>query len=82
VAQIRQESEEYIDFARQQVQQNDQSNAWVIRTLGATTGKDLGEDKEAWRRWWTEERGYVYEPPRAQTRQDLTTSAEKGGVPG
>ena len=77
VAQILGESEEQIIFARQHVQQVDQSNARVIRTLGAATGQDLGKDKEAWRKWWTEERGYAYEPPPVRPRQDLTLDDDK-----
>jgi hypothetical protein len=77
VAQMLRESEEYVAFARRHVQQVDQSNARVLRTLGATTGQDLGEDREAWRKWLTEERGYAYEPPPVRPRQDLTFGDDK-----
>ena len=65
IDQIRNESADEILVALGAVRHVDQSNARVIQTLSATTGQDLGKDREAWRKWWTEERGYAYEPPRA-----------------
>ena len=54
------------------------ANARVIHTLSAQpTGRYLGQDKEAWRKWWTEERGYAYEPPPVRPRQDLTLDDDK-----
>jgi len=38
-------------------------NAQVLPVLEAVTTQKLGTDKQAWVRWWTDERGYVYEPP-------------------
>ena len=32
--------------------------------LRRVTGKDLGEDREAWLKWWLESRGYKYIPPK------------------
>jgi hypothetical protein len=42
-------------------------SARVFPELEATTGQRLGEDREGWKRWWTEELGYVYEPPTRPT---------------
>ena len=39
-------------------------NARVIDLLRFVTKKDLGDDVEAWRRWWVEELGYAYQAPR------------------
>ncbi len=73
IDQIRNESADEILVAREHVRHVDRSNARVIQTLRATTGQDLGKDREAWRKWWTEERGYAYEPPAPRPRHDLTT---------
>ena len=77
IAQIRSESADYLLFAREHVRQVDRGNARLIRTLGAATGQDLGEDRESWRKWWAEERGYAYEPPAFRPRQDLTLGDDK-----
>jgi hypothetical protein len=77
VDQIRKESAGYVLAAREHVRQVDQANTRVIQTLSAATGHDLGKDKEAWRRWWTEERGYRYNPPPVRPRQDLTWDESK-----
>jgi hypothetical protein len=50
----------------------EQLNARIIQILTDTTGKNLGEDREVWRKWWAEEQGYTYESPPPNPRQDLT----------
>ncbi len=35
-------------------------NGRVRSILGVTTGQDLGDDQEAWRRAWVDRQGYVY----------------------
>jgi hypothetical protein len=77
VAQILGESEEYVICVRQHVQQVDLSNARVIQALRAATGQALGDDREAWRKWWGEARGYAYEPPSVRPKQDLTFGEDK-----
>jgi Pretoxin HINT domain len=77
VLQIRRESEEYLAFAGQHVEHVARSNARVIRTLNAATGQDRGEEKEAWRKWWSEERGYAYVPQPVQPVHDLTSDESK-----
>jgi hypothetical protein len=72
INQIREESADDIGVALEQARRVDRANARVIETLSATTGHDLGRDREAWRKWWAEERGYAYEPPPFRPRHDLT----------
>ncbi len=38
-------------------------NARLAEALRRVSGKDLGEDREAWLKWWLESRGYKYIPP-------------------
>lgn len=54
-----------------------QLNARIIRVLAAATGKNLGSDREVWRKWWAEEQGYTYDPPPPSPRQDLTLWDDK-----
>jgi hypothetical protein len=77
ITQIRNESADTVLVAREHVRQVDRSNGRVIQMLGATTGQDLGKDREDWRKWWNEERGYAYEPPPIRARQDLTFDESK-----
>jgi hypothetical protein len=77
IDQIRQESAGEILAAREHVRRVDHANARVIQALGASTGQDLGRDREAWRKWWAEERGYAYEPPAWRPRHDLTLDDSK-----
>jgi hypothetical protein len=39
------------------------ANEMTVAALTGITGKDLADDREAWLTWWTDQRGYVYEPP-------------------
>ncbi len=39
-------------------------NARVAEALRRVSGKDFGEDREAWLKWWLESRGYKYIPPK------------------
>jgi hypothetical protein len=40
-----------------------ETNARVSEALQRVAGKDLGEDREAWLKWYMERRGYAYVPP-------------------
>ncbi len=71
------ESEGSVLSAQLHVRQVNQLNAQIIRVLTATTGKNLGADREVWRKWWAEEQGYTYGPPAPRPRQDLTLSESK-----
>ncbi|HEV3121405.1 MAG TPA: polymorphic toxin-type HINT domain-containing protein [Isosphaeraceae bacterium] len=48
------------------------ANSQVSLVLNAITGRDPGQDWEAWRKWWSEEQGYAYESPPKSTVVDLT----------
>jgi hypothetical protein len=74
---IRRESVDDFAAAHEQSRQIDRVNARVIQLLTATIGQDLGKDREAWRKWWAEVRGYAYEPSPLQPRQDLTLDESK-----
>src|SRR5262249_42250343 len=71
------ESAGYVLAAREHVRRVERDNARIVQTLGATTGKDLGPDGEAWRNWWAEERGYAYKSTNPTVVQDLTTDDSK-----
>ena len=77
IGQILSESEGSVLDAKLHVRQVNQLNAEIIRVLAATIGKNLGADREAWRKWWAEEQGYTYDPPAPRPRQDLTLSEAK-----
>ena len=42
-------------------------NTLAVQALDGITGKDLGEDAEAWKSWWADDQGYSYKP-RAQAQ--------------
>jgi hypothetical protein len=46
-------------------------NARVAEALRRVTGKDLGEDREAWLKWWLESRGYKYIAPKDRDKPTL-----------
>ena len=47
-------------------------NTRVIETLRSIASEDLGDNWEAWKRWWIEGLGYVYEPGQFRNPPDLT----------
>ncbi len=46
-------------------------NARVAESLRRVSGKDFGEDREAWIKWWMEKRGYTYIPPKDRDKATL-----------
>jgi len=60
-----------------QARQMEQLNARIVQVLTAVNGQNSRKDQEAWRKWWTEEQGYAYEPPAPSSRQDLTLWDDK-----
>ena len=47
-------------------------NARLVEALRRVSGgRDFGQDREGWLRWWVERRGYTYTPPRDQPRPTL-----------
>ena len=39
-----------------------EANSRVLETLEAVTGQKYGTDRDAWKTWWSDQNGYVYEP--------------------
>jgi hypothetical protein len=77
IRQLLSESESLIEAAKDHIRAVDELNARIIRVLSTVNGHNLGPDRQAWRKWWTEERGYAYISPPSPTRQDLTLSDDK-----
>ncbi len=77
VNQILSESADHVAAARLHVLEVGQLNARIVAVLGAAIGKDLGKDREAARKWWTEERGYAYQAPAPSARQDWTFDEDR-----
>jgi hypothetical protein len=44
-----------------------QVNDRIFPLLQSSTGQDLGDDRVAWSKWWTEEQGYSFRPPEKVT---------------
>lgn len=44
-----------------------QVNGRILPLLGVMTGQELGDDRPAWSKWWTEQQGYSYRPPKKVT---------------
>lgn len=43
-------------------------NDRALAVARAVTGKDLGEDQDAWKGWWNDRLGYAYESPSSETK--------------
>ena len=50
-----------------------ETNSRVLPLLETLTGQTLGADQEPWRKWWTEQLGYVYDD-RYSSKPTLTDS--------
>ena len=50
-----------------------ETNSRVLPLLETLTGQTLGGDQELWRKWWTEQLGYVYDD-RYSSKPTLTDS--------
>jgi hypothetical protein len=50
-----------------------QANGRILPLLSVMTGQDLGEDRPAWSKWWTEQQGYSYRPPKKVTYLQVAT---------
>ena len=42
-------------------------NGRVQPLLSELSGQDLGQDNEAWKKWWTDQQGYAYQSPQSST---------------
>ncbi|HEV3162690.1 MAG TPA: polymorphic toxin-type HINT domain-containing protein [Isosphaeraceae bacterium] len=40
-----------------------QANEQTLFALNIVTGQDFGSDQQGWTAWWTDQRGYAYQPP-------------------
>ena len=49
----------------------EQGNARLIHTLKNIVGVSPGDSWEDWKRWWVEQRGYVYDPGQFKNPPDL-----------
>ncbi len=70
------------------VRQNDEvkgSNEGVLRILRVVSGLDLGADRERWKGWYIDLKGYAYNPPPGPTRpvvvQDVALDYSPQDVP-
>ena len=48
-------------------------NARALDVLSAITGQDLGADQDTWKRWWTDQLGYAYQPSQPQIKPTYTS---------
>jgi len=52
-----------------------QLNGRTRDVLYAITGRDLGDDPENWKRWWTDQLGYAYQSSQSQNKPTYTSYA-------
>jgi tetratricopeptide (TPR) repeat protein len=58
--------------------QMNQVNDRVLPVLRKLTGRDLGAEPDSWRKWWTDQLGYVYQSSQPETKPTIT---ETVGLP-
>ncbi|WP_074306860.1 HEAT repeat domain-containing protein [Singulisphaera sp. GP187] len=58
-----------------------ETNARVSEALHRVAGKDFGEDREAWLKWYMERRGYAYVPPAEQRKGTVDVQVPLPYVP-
>jgi hypothetical protein len=56
-------------------QMNDVNNR-VLPVLASLTGEDFGSDPKAWRKWWTDQLGYVYQSSQPATQPVYSDTVE------
>ena len=49
-----------------------QVNDRVLPVLTKLTGTDFGNEPESWKKWWTDQLGYVYASSQPSTKETLT----------
>ena len=69
VQQSLQEDIRSVEAANAQINQVDDR---VLPILKALTGHDLGTDPDSWRKWWTDQLGYVYQSSQPSTKPTYT----------
>ena len=58
--------------------QMNQVNDRVLPVLRTLTSQDLGPEPESWRKWWTDQLGYVYQSSQPESKPTIT---EMVGLP-
>ena len=58
-----------------------ETNARLTEALRRVAGKDLGEDREAWLKWWMNRRGYTYIPPKDRAKATIDMQVALPYVP-
>ena len=56
-------------------------NARISEALGRVAGVDMGEDREAWLKWWMKRMGYSYIPPEQRTKKTVNVQVPLPYVP-
>ena len=57
------------------------TSSLVFEVLNSATGEGLGEDREAWKAWWSNQLGYAYTPPDSRPRPTLVQNVPLGYQP-
>jgi hypothetical protein len=52
----------------------------VLPILKVLTGQDFGTEPDAWRKWWTDQLGYVYQSSRPSTKPTFTDTTAMPNV--
>jgi Pretoxin HINT domain len=56
-------------------------NARLSGALRGVSGKDLGDDREPWLKWWMEKRGFTYIPPKDRDKVTVDVQVALPYVP-
>jgi hypothetical protein len=51
-----------------------QTNTRASEALASVTGQSLGDDREAWLKWWNDQHGYTYSPPKEPAKATFSWS--------
>ncbi len=57
-----------------------ETNRRVSSALQTLTGQEFGADRESWAKWWTDAKGYAYQPP-SQAKPTFVQAAPLAYVP-
>ena len=57
------------------------ANEPTLQALRVVTGKDLGDDPEAWAKWWTENQGYAFHLTQTAEKPTVIEDVPTGYVP-
>ena len=79
-AAVQQKLEDDVRMIQDVNTQIDQLNERVLPVLESLTGQKLGADPQAWRRWWAEQLGYVYDDRYPSAKPTLVDSVNPPDV--